>query len=264
MTKKILITGAAGRIAQWILPLLSDDFELILVDQKSGEMGGREILPLDITNYADVLAAMQGVDAVVHLAICSGRDYVTNNELFQADEGEEYLRFNEASIDVNVRGSYHIFEAARAAGVKRVVFGSSLTVLLGQPAYPSFSDALPIRPSNFYAVTKLWGEQLGEYFSRRHSMTVYCLRFGNPYPQPSAAKFKAWMSVPPGRRASVTFDDLAGSIEAALTVQDGPAFGAYTIVSACDDSLFDCSKASEIGWTSRTFCEVNGDITPIP
>lgn len=263
MAHKILIIGAAGKFGGWAIPLLSDSYELTLTDRKAGELNGRTIHELDITDYHAVLAAMQGMDAVVNLAICSQREFVTDSDRFDADEGEEYLRFNEASIEVNVRGTYHIFEAARQAGVNRVIFGSSLTVYLGAPSYPEINDTLPARPFNFYAVTKLWGENLGELFARKHGLTVYSLRFGQPYPLQNDPKECARLETPAGKRASVTFVDIAGALECALKTTTGPAFGAYTIVSAAKDSRFDCFKAEEIGWKSKTLCHDDGSITPI-
>jgi len=263
MSFKILLTGGSGRIAQWIIPFLPADFELVVTDRQAGETGGRKIQALDITDYDAVLAAMQGVDAVVHLAIMSERHIITDKALFDADEGEEYIRFNEASIEVNVRGTYHILEAARAAGVKRVVLGSSLTVLLGKPVYTTFHDDLPVRPFNFYAVTKLWTEQLGEFFSRRHGLTVYCLRFGQPREQELARRVGDQAKGRPPSKALVSSQDLAWAIECALTCANGPAFGAYTIVSDSEDRTFDNTKAAEIGWRPKTRCGGDCSVTVI-
>jgi len=261
---KVLMTGGAGRIAQWILPHLPPDVDFTLADRTAQVIDGREIRALDITDYEATLAAMEGMDAVVHLAIASEREIVTDRDRFYANEGPEYLRFNELAIDVNLRGCYHVFEAARFAGIKRVVYGSSIAIILGQPPYPRLVDGLPPRPATFYAVTKLWGEQLGEFYTRAHGMRVYCLRFGNPYPQNTPDKIAYWKKTAPGRRLSVTFSDLAGAIEAGLRTEDGPPFGAYNIVSDCEDSVVDCAAAAEIGWRSRTFCESDGRITPLP
>ncbi len=260
MKPKVLVIGALGHIGRRIVPLFSDCFELFLTDRAEGDIEGQKVRALDITDYPAVLAAMRGMDAVLHLAIASQREFVTDRPRFMADEGEEYLRFNEATIEVNLRGTYHVFEAARECGVKRVVYGSSLTVYLGKPAYPEFNDTLPPRPSNFYAVTKLFGEQLGEFFSRRHGLTVYCLRFGDPYPKPGAD----WLlKAPPERRCLVTYRDLAGAAHCALTTKDGPAFGAYMIISAGRNSVYDLSGAQEIGWQPQDFCEADGSVVPL-
>jgi uronate dehydrogenase len=259
MNAKIMILGAGGRIGRNIVPLLSPEVEWLLADRLSGEIDGRPVQGVDITDYEKTLAAMRGVNAVVHLAIASARKYVKDKPRFLADRGEEYLRYNEAATDVNVRGTYHVFEAAREAGVKRVIYGSSLTVLLGEPRRAKFHDSLPAQPSNFYAVTKLWGEQLGELYSRKHGLTIYCLRFGTPYPLPNHHN---WLHLPPGQRSSVTYSDLARAIEVAATAQDGPAFGTYSIVSKAENSIFDCSKAQrELGWRPCEQCEADGSVT---
>jgi len=255
MRPKILITGASGKVAQRILPFFPDDFDLVLTDRQAAEIQGRKIHALDITDYSAVRAAMEGVDAVVHLAIVSTREVVRDKPLFDTDEGAEYLRFNDLAIDVNVRGTYHLFEAARAAGVKRFVYASSMTALIGLPRYSEFHDDLAPRPSNFYAVTKIWGENLGEYFSRRHGLTVYCLRFGHPVGQKSDLQDCIKKNLNPLLGLLVSSEDLAGSVVAALTHQGGPAFGAYSIVSNCADSQIDFSKAEEIGWSPKSQTE---------
>lgn len=249
---RILITGAAGQVAKRILPYLTANFDLVLTDRQASEIEGRKIQALDITDYSAVQAAMESVDAVVHLAIVSTRQVVHDKQRFNSDEGLEYLRFNDLSIDVNVRGTYHLFEAARAAGVKRFVFASSMTVVIGMPRYSEFHDALEPRPFNFYAVTKMWGENLGEYFSRRHGLTVYCLRFGQPVGQKIDPHNRVLKNSHPLPGILVSSEDLAGSVLSALTHQDGPAFGVYSIVSACKDSQIDYSKAEEIGWSPKS------------
>lgn len=260
---KVLVTGAAGRFSGWAIPQLFEDFDLKLTDRQAGELAGREIQELDITDYSAVLEAMRGMDGVVHLAIASQREIVTDSARFDADEGDEYLRFNEESIEVNVRGTYHLYEAARTVGARRFVFGSSLTTLFGQPGYPDFHSDLPARPVNFYAVTKLWGEQLGELFARKHGLTVYCLRYGQPFPVPNHPRHHEMLKTPARSRSSVSFSDIAGSIRAALTAENGPAFGSYLVVSATENPRFDCRKAEEIGWKSRTLFHDDGTMTPL-
>jgi len=258
---KVLITGSLGRIASQIIPELADDFVLILTDVKSGEVAGLPVSPLDITDYHAVVAATKGVDAILHLAIASQRDIITNKTLFDRDEGEEYLAFNDLTIETNIRGTYHLFEAARRNQVTRVVYGSSLTIYLGSPAYETIHDELPPRPHNFYALSKLWGEQIGEWFSRKHGLRVYCLRFGTPHPQPDVPEFTGWLKNPRAVATFVTYSDLASAMKAAL-LAEGPRFGAYTIVSAKSGNIFDLSKSIEIHWQPRDFIESDGTITP--
>lgn len=256
---KVLITGSLGLIGRNVIPSLAKQFDLVLTDIRAGEIDGLPVAAIDVADYEAVLEASRGVDAILHMAIASVRDIVTDVESFDNDEGPEYLKFNEIAIEANVRGTYHIYEAARQNGIGRVVFGSSLTILIGQPRYEAINDDLDPRPSNFYAVTKLWGEQLGEYFSRRHGLRVYCLRFGTPHPQFEVPKYKQWLQAPTGRRTFVTYADLTSAITCALKAE-AAQFGAYTIVSGCKDSLYDTSKAAEIGWKSADFCLEDGSV----
>lgn len=256
---KILVTGSLGHIGSRIIPLLPDRFDLKLTDIREGELMGRPVSTLDITDYEAVLAAVQDMDAILHLAIASERDIVTDVARFHADEGDEYIRFNEATIDINIRGTYHIFEAARQNRIPRVVYGSSLTVFIGNPVYESIDDDLPPRPSNFYGVTKLWGEQLGEYFSRKHGLRVYCLRLGTPHPMKDQPLLQQWMKAPIPQWTFVSYDDIAKAVRSALE-SDGPSFGAYSIVSSIPGSIFNVSKAIEIGWQPQDHIEADGSL----
>lgn len=258
---KVLLTGSLGRIASKVIPVLADDFELVLTDIKAGEVAGFPVNPLDITDYAAVLAATKGADAILHLAIASQREIVTDKTLFNRDEGEEYLAFNDITIETNIRGTYHLFEAARRNQVSRVVYGSSLTIYLGSPGYEAFHDDLLPRPHNFYALSKLWGEQVGEWYSRKHGLRVYCLRFGSPYPQPGVPEVAGWLKNRTAYGTLVTYLDLALAMKAAL-LAEGPRFGAYTIVSAKEDNVFDLSKSAEIHWQPQELIDPDGAIRP--
>lgn len=259
---KVLVTGSLGTIASKVISGLATRYELKLTDIHEGEVDGLRVEALDIEDYESVLCASKGMEATLHLAIASERMIVTDRARFHADEGEEYLRFNEASIATNVRGTYHIYEAARQNKVARVIYGSSLTVFIGAPAYENVHDNLPPRPSNFYGVTKLWGESLGEYFSRKHGLRVYCLRFGTPHPHPQLSQFKHWLDGPVSHRTFVTYSDIESSMIAALGAK-GPMFGAYTVVSASPASIFDTSRATEIGWQPRDFIKEDVSIVPV-
>ena len=97
---------------------------------------------------------------------------------------------------MNVRGTYNVFEAARKAGVRRIVFGSSGSTVAAYemdepyramtearwsdvPASPSLlDDKVPVRPNSVYGATKVWGEALGRFYSNRNGISVICIRIG--------------------------------------------------------------------------------------
>ena len=121
-----------------------------------------EGVPADITDLDSVLEAMEGVEAVVHLA---------------ADPKPE-APWN-SILRLNLIGTYNVFEAARRLGVKRVVFASSnhacgFSVLESDLVGPD----LPVRPDSLYGVSKVFGEALGRYYSDSFGLSVICLRIG--------------------------------------------------------------------------------------
>ena len=108
--KRILITGAAGKIGEVLRKGLRGNYSLIrLVDIASlGKAeAGEEIYPTDIRDIASLEKAMVGIDCVVHLA--------------GVPEEAEW----EKVLSLNIEGCYNAFEAARRQGVKRVIFASS-------------------------------------------------------------------------------------------------------------------------------------------
>ena len=137
----VLLTGAAGRIGTALrarLPGLGWDVRAFDRVQVPGGLVG------DLTRPADVDAAVAGVDAIVHLA-------------GQPTEAPwPVLR------DANVEGLVQLFEAARRAGVHRVVYASSNHAVGYEPlpAAGELPDDRPPRPDTLYGVTKAFGEAL--------------------------------------------------------------------------------------------------------
>jgi len=102
---------------------------------------------------------------VVHLT-------ATSINRSQADPAE--------SVDIDVRGSEHVFSAAADAGVRRVVFASSASVY-GPPETMPMREDDPLRPQTPYCLGKLAGEHLLQYYGRRAGLEWNILRFFNVY-----------------------------------------------------------------------------------
>lgn len=176
--KKVLITGAAGLVGSVLRDGLGGDYELSGVDRAPAP--GFDCLEADTTNLEAVLPAYRGIDTVVDLASVPAEttpwDVVHRN---------------------NLTSTHNALEAARLAGVKRVIFASSNHATGNYENDPPYSDivagryesldpseipyvttSMPIRPDGAYGIGKAFGEAAGRYYSDRHGLSVICLRIG--------------------------------------------------------------------------------------
>lgn len=165
---KILITGASGTIGRKLVPFLEPEHELRLLSLEPVPEDSRWA-QADITKLDQILPAMQGMEAVIHLAIASGHE-----------GGYEEAGFNEQRFDVNVKGTFNVFEAARRAGVRRVIHTSSLTVVWGYPPPEWVASDAPAKPVGTYGLTKFFGEKIAEHYATAFGMDVVCLRISKP------------------------------------------------------------------------------------
>lgn len=128
--KKILLTGSNGRIGQVISSGLRTRYQIRGFDQQPSP-GLEDFVVADLADLAALRAAARGMDAIIHLAAKAG-----NQSSWQAVLG------------ANIVGTYHVFEAARLEGVKRLVFASTNQVTNGYgPVAVRWSD-LP-RPTSY-------------------------------------------------------------------------------------------------------------------
>lgn len=245
---RVLFVGATGVIGRQVVPLLVEKFDIKPAARESATVAGLEVTPCDITDFAQALPLMEGVDAVVNCAIES--PLRGDGKLIDAKTPDRFMAYNEGGIEVNVRGAYHLYEAAARCGVGKFVFISSMTAVLGQPKYKHVPrDAAP-RPRNFYACTKLFGENLGSVYAHdaKRPMRVLALRLGQPYP--SLSDFdKRWHKTSGGRSLMVAVQDVAQAMECALRAD--VSFGVYPILSRSDAVWADTSAADDIGYAPR-------------
>jgi uronate dehydrogenase len=179
-TDRVLITGAAGAIGTAVRDGLRANWHrLRLTDIRpiADVAGNEEAIVADIADRLALEAMMRGVRAVVHLAGVLG-----NYDL-------------ETLFRVNARGLFDVFEAARLAGVERIVFASSNHAFGCYPITESVSPALPPRPDSLYGVFKVLGETMLRNYYDRHGMRSVSLRIGTyrtvPIDQRSLA---TWLS----------------------------------------------------------------------
>jgi uronate dehydrogenase len=156
----VLVTGSAGAIGQPVCRELMRRGHCVRGLDRVTTPGLAEHVVVDLSERAAVCAAASGVGTVVHLAA------EPNDADFSVLAGP------------NVLGLFHVLDAAREQGVRRVVLASSIQVLgnwsnTRRHAPASVSEASPV---NHYALTKLWAEQMGEMYSRCHGLEILAVR----------------------------------------------------------------------------------------
>lgn len=177
---RVLITGAAGNLGGMLRRGLKDrGFTVRLTDVNaiSDPQPDEDFVQADLRDGVAVAAAMDGIDAVVHFGAIPIEDTFG------------------AIIEANIRGTYHVFEAARRVGVRRLVFASSNHVVGFHRRSSTIDDASTHRPDSYYGVSKAFGEDLGRLYADKHGMGVMCMRIGSCLPRPGDARHLAtWIS----------------------------------------------------------------------
>ncbi|MCY3991778.1 MAG: NAD(P)-dependent oxidoreductase [Caldilineaceae bacterium] len=162
MTRKILLTGAAGKIGSFFRNTYADAYRFVLTDIAEPEDAkGAPFTRADLSDFDAIRPLFQGVDTVVHLGADPSMDASW-----------------ESLLPNNVIATYNVFEAAHQAGCRRVVYASSINAVLGYPRDQQVHTSHPVYPINLYGATKCWGEALARYYSAAHGLSSLCLRFG--------------------------------------------------------------------------------------
>jgi NAD(P)-dependent dehydrogenase (short-subunit alcohol dehydrogenase family) len=203
----ILVTGAAGQIGAMLRPRLArPDRVLRLLDVVPVDAGpGEEAVTASVTDLAAMAAACRGADAIIHLGGIPSEAPWDN------------------VLDVNINGTYVVFEAARRAGVPRVIFASSNHAVGFSPRadFPVQDYAFPA-PDTYYGVSKVAGEALAALYSRRYGLDAICIRILSCFPRPTTIRMlSTWLSP----------DDAGRLFEACLTTPS-PGFRVVFGVSA--------------------------------
>ncbi|MEO1091634.1 MAG: NAD(P)-dependent oxidoreductase [Pseudomonadota bacterium] len=161
---KILLTGAAGGVAQMIRPLLREAYDhLVLSDVApvAGLAPGERFVEADLTDIDAVRTACHGVNGIIHLG------------------GQSVEAHWPTVLQSNVVGLWNLFEAARLEGVPRVVFASSNHAIGFYGRERRIGVDHRVRPDGLYGVSKAFGEGLGSLYADKYAMRVLSLRIGH-------------------------------------------------------------------------------------
>ncbi|HLI50803.1 MAG TPA: NAD(P)-dependent oxidoreductase [Thermomicrobiaceae bacterium] len=219
--KRVLITGAAGRIGSELAARLIDRYDLRLLYHHAvpAQPPVPDYVVADIAREAELAPAMGGIDAVVHLA-------------GEPSTGADWESVHRA----NIIGTYNVFETARRAGASKIVFASTNHVMGmydRDHAWPVYADQA-VRPDSLYGVSKAFGESLARHYVDRYGMSIICLRIGWFLPRPHD-EIGLWMWLSPRDCAQIVWR----SIESELP------FGIFYAISNNSRRHWDITDAME-------------------
>ena len=196
MNERILVTGMSGLIGGAVRGRLQSRYQLTALNRSL--VPGVTTVQADIADFDAIRPAFENQETVVHLAASA-----------RGSDPWERVR------DPNLIGVYNVFEAARQAGVSRVIYASSGSTISGweqvQPyralvngdyesvihPWPLITHETPVRPAGVYGATKVWGEAVARHFTDSSDLSIICLRIGlvNAVDRPTDSRqFSVWCS----------------------------------------------------------------------
>ena len=228
--KKIVLTGAAGRLGSYLRePLTKMADELISTDI-ADDLGklypGEAYVQADLADLPAMIKILDGAETVVHFGAF-------------VDEGP----FDKL-LGPNFIGAYNIWEAAYQNNVRRVVYASSIHAVGMHLKSDAIGIDAPHRPDTFYGLAKCFAEDLGRMYWDKRGLEAVCLRILSCAQVTSARALGSWLS----------YDDLIQLVTRAI---DTPTTGFAIVygVSDNDRSPVDNSGAAFLGYRPRDNAE---------
>ena len=230
---RILVTGGSGKLGTAVVSGLGQAGHSVVNLDVAGERGAG-FLRVDLTDYGQVVDAFSGVDdkydavdAVVHLAAIPAGG-------IQADS---------ATFHNNMNATFNVFQAARRAGIDKIVYASSET-LLGipldiDPAYLPLDEDFPSRPESMYAVTKHLEEELAQKLVRWNpELSITALRFSNVMVEADYGRFEEFQDDISLRRWNAWgYIDARDGAQAVLKALENAAPGFDRFIIAAADTV---------------------------
>lgn len=232
---RLLLTGAAGGLGKVLRQRLRT-YANILRLSDIGEMAPaegphEEVVRCDLADKAGVHQLVEGVDAILHFG------------------GVSVERPFEEILGANICGVFHIYEAARRHGVKRVVFASSNHVIGFYKQDQRLDANSPRRPDGYYGLSKSYGEDMASFYFDRYGIETVSIRIGSSFPEPANRRMMStWLS----------YDDLTQLIERSLYTENVGHTVVYGM-SANREVWWDNSQAAHLGFTPKDSSEVFRD-----
>lgn len=159
-SKRVLVTGSTGAIGQPVCKWLIQRGHTVRGFARRPTPNLDDYIMGDLNDREKVRAAVEGMDTIIHLgAYPNPADFI------------------DVLLEPNVHGLYHICDAAREFGVERLVLSSTIQVVMGfGREKKTIRVADGPKPTNHYALTKVWAEAMGDMYARCYDMSVISAR----------------------------------------------------------------------------------------
>ncbi len=214
---KIAIIGAGGNLGRYTVPaLLRAGHTVRLIDHRPLETE-HEFALADVRDESELRRALDGCEAIVHAAALHG---IHLNKWSPADFWA-----------INATGTFHVYEAARSLGIRKVVlsstmgvYGDSLRAAPGEWGYAH--ESLPLRPTDVYGLSKVIAEETGALAGRRGEIETVALRFGMFVPESSLERYGVRLLF-----GGVDDRDVAQAVERAIAYTPEDGFEAFNVMA---------------------------------
>jgi nucleoside-diphosphate-sugar epimerase len=232
---RIAVTGGSGKLGRAVVDeLLAHDHDVINLDRVPPTDDRAEYTRVDFTDLGQTAGALtavddrhDGLDAVVHLAAIPGPGMAPNATIFAN----------------NVISTYNVFEAARMAKVRNVVWASSETVLGlpfdEPPVYVPVDEEVPLRPASAYSLGKTLDEEMARQFCRWDpEAKMIALRFSNVMEPSDYAGFEDFQGDATVRKWNLwSYIDARDGAQAVRRALDLDATGFDVFIIASPDTV---------------------------
>ena len=228
--KKLVLTGAAGRLGSYLRePLSKMCDELVTTDLADGVgklYPGERYVKADLADLGAMVDLLQGADMVVHFGAIG-------------DEAPW-----EQILPANIIGAYNIWEAAYQNKLRRVVYASSIHAVGMHPKNHFIGTDAPHRPDTFYGLAKCFAEDLASLYWDKRGVESVCMRILSAAQVGNPRALGSWLS----------YDDLIQLVTRAI---DTPVTGFAVVygVSNNDRVPVDNAKASFLGYRPKDNAE---------
>ena len=237
MTQRICVTGASGQAGRAVVrELLDHGYDVAATDVAASRNDIQDgMLRADLTDYGQAIEALEGADAVVHLANIPA----------------PFIAPAAVTFNANMTMNFNVFHAAAKLRLSRVVWASSETTL-GlpfdvPPRYaPVDEDHYPV-PTSTYALSKVASETVAGQIAQWSGIPFVALRFSNIWNADDYEEFREFWADPADRKWNlwgyVDERDVAASCRLALEAPAEAVAGSPSFIIAAADTVMDRPSA---------------------